>query len=48
MFYANKNNHNWDVSFDARSLEEVYEKDDIVYLTADSENVVETLDSSKV
>ncbi|VDN06921.1 unnamed protein product [Thelazia callipaeda] len=48
IFYANPSNHHWDVMFDERPLDSVFEKTDIVYLTADSKNVLQKLDSSKV
>eukprot|EP00054_Salpingoeca_dolichothecata_P011112 m.61828 g.61828 ORF g.61828 m.61828 type:complete len:357 (+) comp19306_c0_seq1:251-1321(+) len=38
---------NWDMHVDARSYHEVFKKEDIVYLTADSDNVLEELDDSK-
>uniref|UniRef100_A0A915PQ00 tRNA (guanine(9)-N(1))-methyltransferase n=1 Tax=Setaria digitata TaxID=48799 RepID=A0A915PQ00_9BILA len=48
LFFDNPNNHHWDVIFEEKPLDAVFERSDIVYLTADSENSLETLDSSKV
>lgn len=48
QFFDNPNNHHWDVIFEERPLDAVFEKSEIVYLTADSENSLQTLDSSKV
>lgn len=48
LFYSNATRSNWDVNFDERPIEAVFDKEDIVYLTSDSSNVLETLDSSKV
>ncbi|VDM45384.1 unnamed protein product [Toxocara canis] len=48
LFQSNKNRSSWDVIFDERPLCEAYKREEIVYLTADSENVLKTLDPSKV
>ncbi|KAL3995554.1 tRNA (Guanine-1)-methyltransferase family protein [Acanthocheilonema viteae] len=48
LFFENPNNHHWDVVFKEQPLDMVFEKNEIVYLTADSENSLQTLDSSKV
>uniref|UniRef100_A0A0M3J5D4 tRNA (guanine(9)-N(1))-methyltransferase n=1 Tax=Anisakis simplex TaxID=6269 RepID=A0A0M3J5D4_ANISI len=48
MFNSNPTYSNWDIHFETKSLCEVFKKDDIVYLTADSENILENLDSSRV
>uniref|UniRef100_A0A1I8ETN2 tRNA (guanine(9)-N(1))-methyltransferase n=2 Tax=Wuchereria bancrofti TaxID=6293 RepID=A0A1I8ETN2_WUCBA len=48
LFFDNPNNHHWDVIFEEKPLDVIFEKNDIVYLTADSENSLQTLDSSKV
>lgn len=48
QFFDNPNNRHWDVMFDERPLESLYDKSEIVYLTADSENSLQTLDSAKV
>ncbi|EJD73869.1 hypothetical protein LOAG_18743 [Loa loa] len=48
LFFNNPNNHHWDVAFEEQPLDAVFEKSEIVYLTADSENSLQTLDGSKV
>uniref|UniRef100_A0A0N5AES0 tRNA (guanine(9)-N(1))-methyltransferase n=1 Tax=Syphacia muris TaxID=451379 RepID=A0A0N5AES0_9BILA len=48
MFFSNETRHGWDVHIKEETLAELFESDSIVYLTADSENVVKTLDESKV
>uniref|UniRef100_A0A8R1TJ80 tRNA (guanine(9)-N(1))-methyltransferase n=2 Tax=Onchocerca TaxID=6281 RepID=A0A8R1TJ80_ONCVO len=48
VFFDNPNNHHWDVVFTEQPLDAVFEKNEIVYLTADSENSLQTLDNSKV
>ncbi|VDK86178.1 unnamed protein product [Litomosoides sigmodontis] len=48
LFFDNPNNHHWDVVFKEQPLDVIYEKNEIVYLTADSENSLQSLDSSKV
>ncbi|KHN73380.1 Dual specificity mitogen-activated protein kinase kinase 6 [Toxocara canis] len=48
LFQSNKNRSSWDVIFDERPLCEAYKREEIVYLTADSENVLKTLDPSKI
>ncbi|CAG9534758.1 unnamed protein product [Cercopithifilaria johnstoni] len=48
LFFGNPNNHHWDVVFEEQPLDTVFEKNEVVYLTADSENSLQTLDSSKV
>lgn len=39
---------NWDVNLHDKSFLEVFPKEEIVYLTSESENVIDTLDDSKV
>lgn len=48
LFLSNKSRTNWDVILEERPLYEAYKREEIVYLTADSDNVLETLDASKV
>uniref|UniRef100_A0A915AYW5 tRNA (guanine(9)-N(1))-methyltransferase n=1 Tax=Parascaris univalens TaxID=6257 RepID=A0A915AYW5_PARUN len=48
LFLSNKSRTNWDVILEERPLYEAYKREEIVYLTADSDNVLETLDPSKV
>ncbi|KAM3718853.1 tRNA (guanine(9)-N1)-methyltransferase [Dirofilaria immitis] len=48
LFFDNPNNHHWDVVFEEQPLDAVFERSEIVYLTADSENSLQTLDISKV
>ncbi|XP_014274835.1 tRNA methyltransferase 10 homolog A [Halyomorpha halys] len=44
-----KNNgyNNWDVNFHSEDYCDVFKKDELVYLTSDSENIIDSLDSSK-
>ncbi|KAF8371449.1 hypothetical protein PRIPAC_77878 [Pristionchus pacificus] len=44
---ANDTYANWDVNLHREPLDEVFPKEDVVYLTADSENVLTELDESK-
>jgi len=39
---------NWDFNFDSRRYDEVFPKEKIVYLSSESENVVDKLDDTKV
>lgn len=39
---------NWDVHFDKRTYTDVFSKDDIVYLSSESDNIITNLDDSKV
>ncbi|CAH1397383.1 unnamed protein product [Nezara viridula] len=45
-----KNNgyNNWDVNFHTEDYCDIFKKEELVYLTSDSENVIESLDTSKV
>lgn len=45
-----KNNgyNNWDVNFHPEDYCDIFKKEELVYLTSDSENVIDSLDSSKV
>jgi len=38
----------WQMTFEPRHYEEIFEKDQIVYLTAESDNVLDKLESNKV
>ncbi|CAH1793835.1 unnamed protein product [Owenia fusiformis] len=44
----NKDYDKWDVNLLSENYIDVFDKEDIVYLTSDSENIVNTLDDSKV
>ncbi|MFH4976249.1 hypothetical protein AB6A40_002958 [Gnathostoma spinigerum] len=48
LFYSNSCRHNWDVRIEEKTLGEVFDKKDIVYLTSDSTNVLKDLDDKKV
>ncbi|GMS97793.1 hypothetical protein PENTCL1PPCAC_19968, partial [Pristionchus entomophagus] len=47
IFDGNGTYNNWDVTLHAEPLEEVIPREDVVYLTAESENVLTDLDESK-
>ncbi|CAJ0931332.1 unnamed protein product, partial [Mesorhabditis belari] len=46
--YFDKTYENWDAHRHLEPLEKVFDPEEIVYLTADSENVIEKLDDTKV
>ncbi|MCL4123179.1 UNVERIFIED_CONTAM: hypothetical protein GTU68_054907 [Idotea baltica] len=48
LFSHNAGYQNWDVKFHKESFSDVFDKEDIVYLTSESENVIDTLDDKKV
>ena len=38
----------WDIKFEEKDYTELFDKSDIVYLTAESDNTLETLEPNKV
>uniref|UniRef100_A0A914CSB6 tRNA (guanine(9)-N(1))-methyltransferase n=1 Tax=Acrobeloides nanus TaxID=290746 RepID=A0A914CSB6_9BILA len=48
IFESNKNNQNWDAYIVPDRLEDLWQKDEIVYLCAESETDIEVLDPGKV
>lgn len=48
MFFSNETRHGWDVYIKEEKLSDLYNPEEIVYLTADSENILEKLDVKKV
>ena len=48
IFDENEANKNWDVNFHAEDYLTLFPKEQIVYLTSESENVISDLDESKV
>lgn len=47
MFEKREGSNRWDVFMMGEALEELWRPQDVVYLTADSDNVLQSLDDNK-
>jgi hypothetical protein len=48
LFDSMATNAHWDIHLSEKALEQVFPAEEIVYLSAESDNVLERLDESKV